>query len=186
MLLKQHTDQQVLFKFLLSAAYSGKHVTLVSPKLIDGHKHYETIYGNYVYYFGSVSGLSALELLPSSALIIYVKCEQHNELYNLILNSRVPCILVTKDKFVNERSSSFIFTLPWVSKSSLMVVANEIAVLCQSTFNNSMFVPYNSKASSLLASITSDWRKLWYTILPARRRSRVYKCLQKNNYKRKA
>jgi len=185
-------NKQTVMNWLNNVSKNGKNMAFVSQvKINELHdlKTNELIYGHYVYIFGNSMKQenNALELLSKSGLIIYVKSNVHTEVERLIESTKIPYILISNLDLDDINNSSESLIMNWASKKSLENLALTFAHYCKKLFDNKNYLSEESLNYSLLESTNEKWRKLWYTSIPIRRRSRIYKCISKKNvYKRKA
>lgn len=192
----QLTNLDHYLNWIKAALVPGQTVMLITPKRWDSLNldlYEDDLYGSYLYainvgYNGvQAAGENALLYLPKASLIIFIEDRPHHELTKLIRNAEVPAIHLTN---VETRNNKVFMVTVYENVSStgystMVQYLDELNHILSTTLSLSK-VKSVSRIRGIFGKVKANWRKTWYRIVPARRRSRIYKWLKKGNYKSKA
>jgi hypothetical protein len=176
------------------AVVDGKWIILVSSdeSLNFGFDKTAVLYSSYVYAFKAggqfvkVIGKYALECLPKASLIIFVEGQPHVELIKLLRGYETPILHVSKTDTILHKI--FTHNIGNILRKSIYFDHNDFIEMWFKlvTLNTKCYKSDLTLSRGYIGKIKTKWRNSWYHIIPDRRNSRIFKCLKKHNYKRKA
>jgi len=192
----QFTSLEHYSNWIKAALVPGQTVILITPERWESLNldlYSDSLYGSYIYainvgYSGvKAAGEEALKYVPKASLIIFIENRPHNELTKLLRDAEVPVIHLTN--VATSTNKAFMVTVyEGVSSSGYSTVVqylDELNSVLSTTLHPNK-IKTVTHIRGLFGKVKADWRKTWYPLVPARRRSRIYKWLKKDHYKWKA